>query len=97
MRKPLDIRRNITRQSTYRNRLDLIENKIANVIDTVCEDCPQNIEDTCRAFNVPHSDEERVQRSQLTVSGKTQNCMDQTVLDKCYTKYRLRDEERKNE
>lgn len=41
----------------------MIKQKIYDdVPDSVCEICPQNYEDECRAFRVPHSVEEYAHR-----------------------------------
>ena len=40
-----------------------IRNKVSDVADSVCEDCPQNWQGTCRAFNLPHTEEERLHRT----------------------------------
>jgi len=44
--------------------------KIKNVSDSLCRKCHQCYEDKCRAFCVPHSEEERLQRE-----GKECLCM----------------------
>ena len=41
----------------------MIENKIRSVDDTVCEDCPQKWQGDCTAFQMPHSEAERIFRS----------------------------------
>ena len=41
----------------------MIENKIRSVDDSVCNGCPQNWEDGCTAFQMPHSEAERIHRS----------------------------------
>lgn len=39
-----------------------VSNKIHQVSDDLCELCAQCWESQCRAYQVPHSDEERAQR-----------------------------------
>jgi len=41
----------------------MVKQKIYDVPDSVCEICPQNYEDECRAFQVPHSTEEYICRN----------------------------------
>lgn len=40
----------------------MIKNKIRAVPDSVCEKCTQLWEDECRAWEMPHSEEERLSR-----------------------------------
>ncbi len=42
----------------------MVEHKILKVDDKVCEGCPQNWEAVCRAYSMPHSEEEREFRTQ---------------------------------
>ena len=41
----------------------MIEHKMRDVPDSVCQKCPQLWEDECRAFCVSHSEEERIHRT----------------------------------
>ena len=41
----------------------MIEHQIRDVPDSVCKKCPQLWEGECRTFCVPHSEEERMQRT----------------------------------
>lgn len=40
----------------------MIKGKIEQVGDQICGHCAQNYQDECRAFEVPHSDQERTER-----------------------------------
>ena len=41
----------------------MIEHKMRDVPDSVCQKCPQLWEGECRAFCVSHSEEERIHRT----------------------------------
>jgi len=49
-----------------------VRNKIADVPDELCRECPLYWEGECRAFEIPQSDEERARRA--------------TGMPKCYLK-----------
>ncbi len=53
------------------NDLATIAHKIREVPDETCQGCPQNWEGECRAYEIPHSRQEREYREQD--GGKT-NC-----------------------
>jgi len=40
----------------------MIKGKIEAVGDEICGHCAQNYQDECRAFEAPHSDQERTER-----------------------------------
>ena len=40
----------------------MIGHKVQKVPDSVCKECYQSYEDICRAFLIPHSDEEKEHR-----------------------------------
>ena len=42
----------------------MIRGKIEQVGDQICGHCAQNYQDECRAFEYPHSDQERAAREQ---------------------------------
>ena len=42
----------------------MIKHKINQVGDVICGHCAQNYQDECRAFEAPHSDQERAAREQ---------------------------------
>jgi len=54
--------------------LQTVTGKIRDVPDSVCEGCPQNYQGECRAYLVPTSDEERLQRLRLNAEGSFLNC-----------------------
>ena len=54
----------------------LTTSKIAKVSQEVCADCPQNYGGECRAFYIPHSEEEYLQR---TSKRPSMNCQREVV------------------
>ena len=40
----------------------MIKGKIEQVGDQICAHCAQNYQEECRAFEAPHSDQERTER-----------------------------------
>ncbi len=40
----------------------MVKHKIEQVSDFICGQCAQNYQDECRAFEAPHSDQERAAR-----------------------------------
>lgn len=40
----------------------MIKGKIEQIGDAICAHCSQNYQDECRAFEAPHSDQERAAR-----------------------------------
>ncbi len=55
----------------------MVERKIfRHISDEVCEDgCPQLWQGACRAYQKPHSDEEREHRQTANAEGRAANCL----------------------
>ncbi len=56
----------------------MIYHKIKNVPDSVCEGCGQNWQSQCRAYEMPHSEEERKHRGEKT----DLNCESRELVEK---------------
>lgn len=57
-----------------------VEHKIfKNVLDSVCLGCPQNWENICRAYSMPHSQNEREFRLS---NGGGMNCQPKAITRK---------------